>query len=380
MKNLNKIENHFIIIGLVFFLFIIIDQNLIWDSLIIPNAKKDFIDFRCIQSWGLYFDDFFKTEKLYTERIENTCALTYPKIWILISKFSFLENEYIFYLTMYSAILIYLIIFYHYIKKFKSYFFVYVFFSGSSFLLMERGNSDIFIFIFLFFFTIVNKKIFKILILLFSAVLKIYPIFAIFYFFKKRNDLLLLSLISFIFLIYLVLSIDQFKLISNAVWKTGDISFGIYAILLNIQKHLDLNINRFLVLLLFALINLIIFIGIKNKIKNLELKYKDLFLLGSGIYIILSLVGTAFDYKLIYLFFCIPLILNTNNKLFKYAFFINIFLSMEVHRLIHFFGFFGGVLNNISKMVLLCMCLQIFMYILLNHLLYKIQNEQSKTR
>ena len=55
---------------------------------------------------------------------------------------------------------------------------------------------------------------------------------------------------------------------------------------------------------------------------------------------------------MMFLIFCIPLILNLNNKAFKYATLVIIILSFEIHRLLYFFGFFGGVINSIAKLTL----------------------------
>ena len=77
-----------------------------------------------------------------------------------------------------------------------------------------------------------------------------------------------------------------------------------------------------------------------------------MFLSGGSIYCATFLIGSNHDYRMIFLIFLLPLILNLNFKLLKYLILICTILSLEVHRLIYFFGFYGGVLNNLSKTIL----------------------------
>ena len=77
-----------------------------------------------------------------------------------------------------------------------------------------------------------------------------------------------------------------------------------------------------------------------------------MFLSGGCIYCATFLISSNHDYRMIFLIFLLPFVLNLNLKPLKYLILICIILSLEVHRLIYFFGFYGGVLNNLSKTVL----------------------------
>jgi hypothetical protein len=87
--------------------------------------------------------------------------------------------------------------------------------------------------------------------------------------------------------------------------------------------------------------------------------------MGSSIFISIFLLGSHFDYRLILIFFMVPTIVNFNNKLLKSSLLILIFLSVELHRLVHYFGFFGGLLNSAAKLVFFILISLITLEILL---------------
>jgi hypothetical protein len=71
------------------------------------------------------------------------------------------------------------------------------------------------------------------------------------------------------------------------------------------------------------------------------------------------------------LFFIIPSVLFFENKYLKYSILVTTFLSLELNRLIVFFGILGGLLNSISKL---------FLFILLGCIILKlISNFPFKT-
>ena len=89
--------------------------------------------------------------------------------------------------------------------------------------------------------------------------------------------------------------------------------------------------------------------------------------MGSSIFISIFLLGTHFDYRLILIFFMVPTIINLNNKLLKSSLLILIFLSVELHRLVYYFGFFGGLLNSAAKLVFFILISLITLEILLKN-------------
>ena len=143
--------------------------------------------------------------------------------------------------------------------------------------------------------------------------------------------------------------------------KTGDISYGILAITSNINKHLFIELNFIIISIVLFVSHLILyFLFLKKKMISIQFKNTNLFLSGSGIFIFTFLITSSFDYRLIFLFFTFPLLLNLKNNPFKNLLLILIILSSEVHRLIFAFGFMGGVLNNFAKLLLFSIFLIMF--------------------
>ena len=81
-------------------------------------------------------------------------------------------------------------------------------------------------------------------------------------------------------------------------------------------------------------------------------KHQDYFSLGSGIFIFTFLITPSHDYRLIFLFFCVPLLLNLKIKYLKCICLISLFFALELSRLIAIFGFIGGVVNIFFKIVI----------------------------
>lgn len=343
----------------------------IWEIFIVPQNKTSFYDFKCVQQWGGLIDKAFLTsEYIYAKHTE--CILNHPRIWVFISNVLSLENNKILYSLIYVLIGIYILIFSFQIKKYNSFFLIYFFFSGASLLLLERANNDLIIFIILFSLTAVNNNFLSYLIYFFSSILKIYPIFGIFYFLNNIKEIKKILLVTFFLIIYFFLfRYDIYQAINNTP-KTGNISYGSLAISLNILKHLNLNINYIILSLLFCVLTLLIYFIWFRKNFDDNLKHSNIFLLGAGIFLSTFLLSSHFDYRLVFLFFSIPLIVNLNNNNIKFITLILIIFSLEVHRLIYFFGFFGGLINNISKVLLFIILSLIFLKVLENKLIKKI--------
>jgi hypothetical protein len=338
----------------------------------VPATDVTFIDFRCLQNWT-------ELQNLILTRSENIynyysitqgqffCKLNYPRVWVLIGSLLKLETKYFFNLSIYFIILIYILIFLIYIKQYKSIYLIYFFFSGSSLLLIQRGNVDLIIFILLSLVALVGNKIFKSILFIFSVILKLYPFFGILYFLdNKRENILTFIILLIVSLIYFALSYNDIYYIIKNTPNTGDMSFGVDSIKLNIQKHFNYSLNSLLISISLILFILVVYFKLfKNFLFNEKIINKKCFLMGSSIFISIFLLGSHFDYRLILIFFMVPTIVNFNNKLLKSSLLILIFLSVELHRLVHYFGFFGGLLNSAAKLVFFILISLITLEILL---------------
>ena len=132
-------------------------------------------------------------------------------------------------------------------------------------------------------------------------------------------------------------SYSEFEFIFQNTPKTGDISYGTQALTSNLEKHSGIVFNNYLLSILLIFLVLLIYIFFHKKIfNNLNYKNEEMFLSGGSIYCATFLIGSNHDYRMIFLIFLLPLILNLNFKLLKYLILICTILSLEVHRLIYF--------------------------------------------
>ena len=357
IKKQISIENQFILFATILTVLYFFFGNNFWDILIVPvgDYNQSFQDFRCVEGWSKLIKNYEDLNLIYNNN--RGCLLNYPKIWIQIS--NFIYNYQLFYFLIIINFIIYNYIFYNFVKIYKSYFIFYFYISGVSLLLLERGNVDIIIFILLYF-SFSKNNIFNVILTLLSIFLKIFPVFSITRFLEKKNihSLILILIITSSYFIY---NFEEIRLAMNNGPKTGDISYGILAITSNINKHLFIELNFIIISIVLFVSHLILyFLFLKKKMISIQFKNTNLFLSGSGIFIFTFLITSSFDYRLIFLFFTFPLLLNLKNNPFKNLLLILIILSSEVHRLIFAFGFMGGVLNNFAKLLLFSIFLIMF--------------------
>ena len=370
MFKLKKKENFFLIIVIILTIFYFYLGNYFWEFFLIPigSYSIDFTDLRCIQSWSRLYENYSNSFIIYNDL--KGCKLNYPKIWVLLVNFLFKEDYTYFYLLF--CHILYSFIFYYFLRKYKSVFFIYIYFSGISFLLLERGNIEILIFILLFF-SLIQNNILKILLIFLSIVLKIFPIFSLLSLIIKRNIKYLLYTCVFL-LIYFFFTFEDLKFIFKNTPSTGDISYGTKAITSNFEKYLSININNYILSISLIVLIFILYYSIFKKILiSINYKNQEMFLCGGSIFSATFLLGSNHDYRMIFIIFLMPLILNLNIKIFKYIFFTIIILSFEVHRLIYFFGFYGGVVNSLAKVILFLLTSIFLIDILKKNLINKIK-------
>tara|TARA_Y100000741_G_scaffold349577_1_gene318836 strand:- start:2109 stop:3233 length:1125 start_codon:yes stop_codon:yes gene_type:complete len=349
MQNINKLEFLFVLLVIILFCFYLIFKNSFWEFFIIPigSYNLDFTDLRCIKSWERLYNDYSDLNEIYNDNLG--CKLNYPRIWIFFSKF-FLNDNF-FYPYLIINFVIYSTIFFYLIRTYKTKFLVYFYISGSSMLLLERGNVEILIFILIFLF-LISKKFLKILFLSLSIILKIFPFFSLISQLNKKNIKVFITCL-ILSILYFVYSFTELNFIFENTPSTGDISYGTKAITSNLEKHYSFFLNNYIlsgiILVSTFIFYKVFFYSYVNKIRY---KNDEMFLAGGGIYAATFLLNSNHDYRMIFLIFLIPLIVNLEDKIIRYIFFISIFLSLELNRLIYFLGFYGGIINTFFKIIL----------------------------
>jgi hypothetical protein len=197
-----------------------------------------------------------------------------------------------------------------------------------------------------------NKGFLKIVFLSLSILLKIFPIFSIISLINKKyfKTLIIVLLIS---ISYFYISFMDLEFIFLNTPKSGDISYGTMAIASNLNKHFSINFNHLLLSGLFIILTILFYkIYFAKFSKKFIYKNEEMFLAGGGIYCATFLLNSNHDYRLIFLIFVIPLILKLHNRMFRNFVLISLIISSEIYRLIYFFGFFGGIINTLFKILL----------------------------
>ena len=324
--------------------------NLFWSSLSIPPQTP----FSDLKAHIHFYQCYINGVDIYNDNCNlipqgNANISTHPKIWLHLVSILNLDNEKFYFFFIFLAFTFYFIFLISIFSSFKNleskFLFLIFTFSTTNFILLERFATDIIIFIIVFIILNINKKNIQACLIFFGILLKYYPVFLTSIFINNKKYLIIMSSIFSLFLIFFY--IDQIKLVSSNIlevalmiaYGTRSISKAIY----HLSNEYDLFFKKFnyeiyrdaLIYLSVIYSSLLAVIGYicqcEFKIK-LNDKFNIYFLGGSSLYVGTYIFGSNFDYRLIFLIFTIPYILNIkktflrNLILISYIFSLNSFL------------------------------------------------------
>jgi len=327
-----------------------------WGALKIPGNNVPFSDYKAHLL-------FLKCQELGIVISKQECTLipvgnarisTHPSIWVYLFSVINLKNPLIYNISIVTLFTLY---FFVLIKLFKTYknklsnFVLFVFFfSTTNFILIERLATDLVIFLIVYFILNVKNKIFQSLLIFMGFILKYYPIFLISLLTEKKKYIFifLTCLTIFISLFY----IKEIQLVNkNIVEMALPIAYGSRT-MLKAFYHLSLEYNFFLndenmnffrnltVLTFFLYTLFLVIVGYNNKyLMNTKYSLDKYFLAGASIYVGTFIIGANVDYRLIFLIFTIPYVVNLESKLIKNLLIFSYFFS------INSFYFLGDVLS-----------------------------------
>ena len=327
-----------------------------WGALKIPGNNVPFSDYKAHLL-------FLKCQELGIVISKQECTLipvgnarisTHPSIWVYLFSVINLKNPLIYNISIVTLFTLY---FFVLIKLFKTYknklsklVLLVFFFSTTNFILIERLATDLVIFLIVYFILNVKNKIFQSLLILMGFILKYYPIFLISLLTEKKKYIFifLTCLTIFISLFY----IKEIQLVNkNIVEMALPIAYGSRT-MLKAFYHLSLEYNFFLndenmnffrnltVLTFFLYTLFLVIVGYNNKyLMNTKYRLDKYFLAGASIYVGTFIIGANADYRLIFLIFTIPYVINLESKLIKNLLIFSYFFS------INSFYFLGDVLS-----------------------------------
>ena len=327
-----------------------------WGALKIPGNNVPFSDYKAhllflkCQELGIVISN----QECTLIPVGNARISTHPSIWVYLFSVLNLKNPLIYNISIVTLFTLY---FFVLIKLFKTYknklskFVLLVFFfSTTNFILIERLATDLVIFLIVYFILNVKNKIFQSLLILMGFILKYYPIFLISLLTEKKKYIFifLTCLTIFISLFY----IKEIQLVNkNIVEMALPIAYGSRT-MLKAFYHLSLEYNFFLndenmnffrnltVLTFFLYTLFLVIVGYNNKyLMNTKYRLDKYFLAGASIYVGTFIIGANADYRLIFLIFTIPYVINLESKLIKNLLIFSYFFS------INSFYFLGDVLS-----------------------------------
>ena len=295
-----------------------------WNMLFIPSLSPIFADMRTVQG-------SIKSEELgFDPQVKNPGdpwyrSMNYPKIWIWIAKLVQFDNETNYIVFICAYILAYLICCFFILRISPSLYVLLVVFSGASLLAVERGNNDLLAFVILFIGIYFSQNYFRAFSILLATILKVYPVLLVFIFMKKTKMFILLVLM---IAVYFVFTARELKIImaGNTALTDPASPFATYgwattfqnaALLMHFfgQSASTYEIYKYM-LIIGSLLLIILFSRIKIMVNNNNSTViTDLFVAGAIIFSGTYIITSNWDYRLIFLLFCIPYILNNNECL-----------------------------------------------------------------
>lgn len=333
----------------------------------LPSLHPYFADLRTIQ--GAIFSEsagFNPQQENPGDPWDRT--MNYPSVWLNLARLLRLSEESHFFVFGLIMVTVFIFSTAEMLRRFPSVLLLSLFFSGSTLLAIERGNNDLLIFS-LIFISLVLPKIWQPYIVFFAIGLKAYPIFSILSFSQNKKGWYATT---FLFLIAAITLIPQYGNISRGNTGGGNLSYGIKVNLQFFEKFRDAafpyhGFSSAIILvgclsLAFTLLLICIWVVRKRIIRALEISsdvvlIKEfqvrMFLAGAGIYCGTFVISANWDYRLIFLLFCIPLLQTTNHFVYRNVLPLLILVAMNFPLLellpTKYGPLLGVLLNQFSK-------------------------------
>lgn len=381
MKNASDWQKALLVIFTVLWLSIgtailVVGWTPTWTALQVPTLSPIFADMRTVQgsikSEELGFDPQVKNPGDFWYR-----SMNYPKIWIWIAKLVQLDNETNYVVFICAYILVYILCCFFILRISPSLYVLLAVFSGASLLTVERGNNDLLAFVILFMGIYFSQNYFRAFTILLATILKVYPVLLVFIFMKKTKMFILLVLL---IAVYFVFTAGELKILmaGNTALTDPASLFATYGLATNInntmqlmhlivgQSALTYEIYKYM-FIIGSLLLIILFSRIKIIVNNSSTLITDLFVAGAIIFSGTYIITSNWDYRLIFLLFCIPYLLNIQNRLLKHSILISILVSsnsmfLSSALVLQIIGQFG---------ISLCIMCKYYTFIMITSLLIK---------
>jgi len=253
------------------------------------------------------------------------------------------------------------------IKK-NSFWILILFFSNSSMLGIERTNNDLIIFCLIYYAAVFPNFIGVSLVML-ATYIEFWPIFSGIGFIKKKIKILFL-ICSVIFILIFNQAIFDLRMQPIlAEW----FSFGAKSLSVTVKRAFNLDVSYLAIVGLLIIITFLTLIisGFKLEHKKKPDDFVErLFLIGATLYISLFIIASNFDYKLIFLLFCVPYLSLLKNIFVKWFILLTIIVASNYSWMYNdSLTSFGHYINIISKILIFIILLNILIRYFINFII-----------
>jgi len=323
------IASNLVIWGMLLFLFRVYGYEATWKLWRVPVQPPQFSDFRLIpgsaESFRRGFEPTQRNPGDPHKRIFN-----YPAFWRLFFYTGITEADTLWVVTlMLILFFVAIFIFPQDITIIDSLLMLLIIFSPASMLLYERGNVDLIVFFLcaLVVWSLEFSAIAAVIVLMFAIIVKIFPFFGFTVFLREpKTKFMGLSISSLaILLFYLYSTSGSVKASWNLTMRGNEISYGVNVLFLRYSQYFSsaLGISRTDPILKFGptvlaaiLILVAALMGLRSPSPLTSPSARNLaaFRMGASIYVGTFLLGNNWDYRLAFLIFVMPQLLEWTGK------------------------------------------------------------------
>jgi hypothetical protein len=307
-----------------------------WKFLGVPAMEPYFADLRTIQ--GAIASDALGLNPQVTNPGDPwDRKMNYPLIWLTVAQALQLNNELHFLVFGMVIVATFIGASFYLLYRFKSTFLLACLLSGSTLLALERGNNDLIVFALVFLFALISSR-WGMAYLAIATSAKLYAFLALVGGNPRRSQL---ASIFGLQIIALLILLPQISDISSGNTATGVLSYGLLttvSIATDLLQGLELSFITDVALVILLITSVIVILLIAKKftrvpktaaLLEIEETKRRFFLAGAGIYCGTYLVTSSWDYRLIFLVFCIPFLQSVGGVLYSKVLPVLILLTMN---------------------------------------------------
>ena len=337
-----------------------------WGVLFVDTISPIFGDLRPLQgaleSLAQGFDP-------YVENPGNPhgTLLNYPPVWLSIATFLSLQDETHFLAVVLAYEALFLAAIAYLLYRFPSWFFLLCALSGAVLMGVERGNVDILFFAILVAAMLLPNGFGRALLILLSAVLKLFPILAAVSLISwGRRDLslprilVLPVVVAGLFAVYLAVSWTEIMAGLSVTAKAGAMSYGVWVLeFLANERFPQLPVSLPLIYAGYAAVIILLILVSRSLSLSMALPRRgedrasqiadDLFLTGATIYVLSFLAGANWDYRMVFCLMTVPFMLRSRKGFVVLAFQALLLLALNQFLLVGLGGAIGGAVNVAAK-------------------------------